>query len=393
MRRIGILTYHRPINDGAVLQACAVLRSLATLFPEDHVEIIDYRSWTMERQALCKAARSTGELWAKVKKFLHVRRFVRNELVLSRDHLLSNSYRRACDFVADRYDVLVTGSDVVWEICDAPAGPTFPNIYWLDQSFQCKKIAFAVSANRTALNELRQDQWKKIEQLASSFSLIGVRDQTTMDLLQRVGLSEGSKVMRVPDPTFVLQPPRLDLDEKLQRHGRRTDQPLVGIAIYDRGIRRAFVKSWKERGFQVACIVGYDSLADINLHGSFSPFEWTNVFRYLDFCITEYMHPAIFCLKNRTPVLCLDLAECYANTESKTCSLFRDVKMKESYLDFDAIGRDIGLANAAAREVMANWDSERVEQTVQEMAGRVREFLHCVSECVRKEDTSCNPRT
>ena len=40
--RIGILTFHRAINYGAVMQAYSLSKQLKESFPEDSVEIIDY---------------------------------------------------------------------------------------------------------------------------------------------------------------------------------------------------------------------------------------------------------------------------------------------------------------------------------------------------------------
>ena len=40
--RIGILTFHRSINNGAVLQCYSLSKKLQQLFPQDSVEVIDY---------------------------------------------------------------------------------------------------------------------------------------------------------------------------------------------------------------------------------------------------------------------------------------------------------------------------------------------------------------
>ena len=40
--KIGILTFHKPINYGAYLQAFSLSETLSECFPDDTVEIIDY---------------------------------------------------------------------------------------------------------------------------------------------------------------------------------------------------------------------------------------------------------------------------------------------------------------------------------------------------------------
>ena len=46
--KIGILTFHRPINYGAFLQAFALSNQIQRSFPKSEVEIIDYIIDTLE---------------------------------------------------------------------------------------------------------------------------------------------------------------------------------------------------------------------------------------------------------------------------------------------------------------------------------------------------------
>jgi len=47
--RIGILTFHRSINNGAVLQCYSLSKKLQQLFPQDSVEVIDYHMPKVDR--------------------------------------------------------------------------------------------------------------------------------------------------------------------------------------------------------------------------------------------------------------------------------------------------------------------------------------------------------
>jgi hypothetical protein len=97
------------------------------------------------------------------------------------------------------------------------------------------------------------------------------------------------------------------------------------------------------------------------------------------------MHPAIFSLKNLTPVVCIDLERCYAGRESKTRSLLVDMELMESHIDFNEIGRDLGRANAVVRQIMDRWDPQFVKRKVQVMTDRVDAFLGRIFECVEGE--------
>lgn len=46
--RIGILTYHRSVNYGAVMQSAALASELSRRFPHAEIEIVDYCSKRMD---------------------------------------------------------------------------------------------------------------------------------------------------------------------------------------------------------------------------------------------------------------------------------------------------------------------------------------------------------
>lgn len=48
--KIGILTYHRMVNDGSVMQAYCLFQLLRRFIPEAFIEIIDYRPKSVDRR-------------------------------------------------------------------------------------------------------------------------------------------------------------------------------------------------------------------------------------------------------------------------------------------------------------------------------------------------------
>ena len=72
--KIGILTYHHVINDGAVLQTLGHVYTLKELFPEATIEVIDYRhktfDWVEQRDLLLKIAKFDKNVISQIKKYL-----------------------------------------------------------------------------------------------------------------------------------------------------------------------------------------------------------------------------------------------------------------------------------------------------------------------------------
>ena len=143
---IGILTFHRSRNYGAVLQAygiCEVLNKLG-----HDTEIIDYK---------CEVIEENLKLWVKDKNFLKTifravfryrkelafKTFHNHFLKLSKKRNLSNANIKE---VYDKYDILVVGSDQVWSKNITKEDDT----YFL-KNISNKKIAYAASMGDSIL--------------------------------------------------------------------------------------------------------------------------------------------------------------------------------------------------------------------------------------------------
>lgn len=116
--RVGIITFHRPINYGALLQTYALQTSVERLGAE--CEIIDYHSNCIDSRhkkrvlSGCKGLKDVmryilyaHNLNAKFDKF---RLFASQFLHLSP---ACNDHDELTD-VSSRYDILISGSDQVW---------------------------------------------------------------------------------------------------------------------------------------------------------------------------------------------------------------------------------------------------------------------------------------
>ena len=141
MKRIGILTFHRSINYGAFMQSYALSNELKNRYG-DIVEIIDFEK--LSKHLMYKKT-TEGVVNAIVRgneEKIKYRRFQEDLklLPLSTPSLITNDYDAVFDYINNRYDIVVVGSDAVWAY---NKGLGLKNPYWLfADKLQCVKICY-----------------------------------------------------------------------------------------------------------------------------------------------------------------------------------------------------------------------------------------------------------
>ena len=128
MKRIGILTYHYSINEGAIIQGWALQKACQNTWPDAQVEIIDYRSSqavkTDFKRCFRRPRRPVAVLTALQRRRC-LQRFQRNRLKLSRNQLTSDDYGSGIQWLErQHYDAVIVGSDEVWKV--VKGGRPFP---------------------------------------------------------------------------------------------------------------------------------------------------------------------------------------------------------------------------------------------------------------------------
>ena len=200
--RIGILTFHKAINYGSVLQAWALQQTLKT--NEYDSEIIDYEPKELKHLYETRLKDAKG-FKRKLKRFLSLKGkvflqrekfqcFRKEDLYLSKEKYTYNS-----DFgsIADKYDVIITGSDQVWNTNIEDCDPVF----FLPFHFKGKKIAYACSVNEGRVNERFPEEW--LNKWLQQYNFISVREQSGVEKVSSF-LDNNMKIYNTLDPTLLL---------------------------------------------------------------------------------------------------------------------------------------------------------------------------------------------
>lgn len=199
LMRIGIITFHRALNYGAVLQTWALQETLKHMGHE--VEVIDY---TSEQMRVCASA---FYMYGKEKSLRNCISALKN---MPYRLIKINKFKKFCkkwistskpvakeklDSIADDYDIFITGSDQVWN--DHLAG--FDSAYFL--SFvkeNRKKFSYAASFGFESVPSYLCDDYRR---RLESFNLISVREQKGADIVCQL---TGKKAVVSADPTLLI---------------------------------------------------------------------------------------------------------------------------------------------------------------------------------------------
>lgn len=200
--RIGILTFHRALNSGAMLQAWALKRTLekmghAAEFPVcNHVG--DDPRWVAHASPSRKGLMRVGAMGAA---------FLKNVLSVPVEDVARVRYRRfrethlperecGVDELGSLYDALVVGSDQVWnEWHTKDSLPLFLGENWPSDA---RGIVYAASCGETKPSD---EYLARLRAATRRFAGVSVREGFTKDDLERSG-AKGVEV--VADPTLLL---------------------------------------------------------------------------------------------------------------------------------------------------------------------------------------------
>lgn len=194
-KKIGIITYQRAHNYGAILQ-CLALQSFLIENMGLQTKIIDYRpnffdyyhyfSW--KRLSLLYPKDAIKELLfilRRYKRYMAFHRFIESNLEL--DHEYTNTL--------EEYDTIVIGSDQLWNINNTNGD--FDPMYWgiFKKGITPKLITYAVS-----MGGCSNINWDLVREHCINFDAISVREQYLRDnLFQFAGIQS----KWVLDPTLL----------------------------------------------------------------------------------------------------------------------------------------------------------------------------------------------
>ncbi len=318
--KIGILTFHRAHNYGAVLQAYALQEILKK---EGHdVEIIDYRQQYIERYkylflinkcfikgSLYKSIRSTFYQIKNIpKKIIQKRNFIdftnRN---LNISKLISNNSKE----IPNNYDLYIHGSDQIWnpKMFGGQYDPVFFGNY---KVLSGKKISYAASFSFEELNNQSKQTFKHY---LKNLDSISVREKELVSLISEF---TSKTIYDVLDPTLVAN---INIWDKIAIKPKEKKYVLIYQVKYN--------KLTEQMAQKIASIKNLEIL-DINKYGNIPIGLYIGLFKNANYIITTSFHGTAFSIIFNKPFYSIALG---SGSDMRIKSLLKKINLEMRFVN------------------------------------------------------------
>lgn len=300
MAKIGLLTFHRPCNFGANLQAYSSMLYLQSLGHE--VNIIDY-----ERDI----DRNYSEKVRDVQIKAHID-FVQKRLNLTTKAICSNDIAEIVKQYG--FDYVLIGADAVWT-----KGSNKDFVYFAKWAYNNKDLKDLKICSLSAAQMgqgYTDEEMSRITSYLSRFSVITVRDQYTYKLAHRACPKKEIRIN--PDPVFMLNSLVEDVWEETDE---LKDKKYVLMTMpnnwYGNGTIPKLTKWFKDfkqdinsKGYRLVELPIPDGISgapfDYTIPYPIDPIQWFLIIKHARaFCGIRF-HSVVSCISNAVPFFSID---------------------------------------------------------------------------------------
>jgi hypothetical protein len=293
--KIGILTFHRALNYGAVLQMYALQTVL--IRENHHVEFLDYRNTYLERKYKSINFRVFFErknIFKSLKMFINklltcsLTDLKRTNFKLFIDNYIkiSNIQFTSSEEIPKKYDVYVVGSDQVWNTVLTGG---FDDVYFFTGLKNKIKISYAASLEGYNHQFIKNNK-EKYKKLLSNFNHISVREKEVNNLLQPI---VNKAITTVLDPTLLLNVNDYD---SITLEPKEKDYLIIYHLVWHQELIDTAKKIAEARKLEIIEIhAGVKPFKKTNRHKqTLSPAEFLGYFKNASFVVTTSFHGTCF---------------------------------------------------------------------------------------------------
>lgn len=326
-KKIGILTFHRAANFGAVLQAYALEQALSAVSNKVSVEIVDYKCKKIEG-SYAVFNPNAGNILKEIvrlpfcaKKRL-IKRKIFNKFLSDNLSLSKARYTKSSIATSDNeYSAFVAGSDQIWNDFLTDADLT----YCLDfvQDYD-KRFSFAASFGNCSKDANIQQKYN--EQIAK-FNKISVREEESKTRLDN---TKRDDVFVSLDPTFLLNRPAwISFTRNEKKHDKKY------VLLYELTPGKKLVefaqKLAKEKGLELLVLSdSYSRFPGIKHVQGVGPIDFVSLIENAEYVVTNSFHGTAFSIIFNT--------DFYVETEAQKSTNHRIIYLLNT---FEILGRDI----------------------------------------------------
>lgn len=198
MINVGIITFHNSYNCGSMLESYAMQEIVKKIGANP--EIIDFSS--MGQRKMYSVFYDNTNLKDIVKNVLifprrkQIQENNQNYEYFKRHYSLSKQYREGKLVTDDSYDIVIAGSDQIWNITI----PDYDDVYFLPWVKTAKKVAYAPSFGAKRIEDFSTDK-EKYAIWIRAFDALSVREKNGKQWIKELS---GKDAKLLIDPTLLL---------------------------------------------------------------------------------------------------------------------------------------------------------------------------------------------
>ncbi|MGN0879276.1 MAG: polysaccharide pyruvyl transferase family protein [Oligosphaeraceae bacterium] len=350
IRHIGILTFHRPLNFGAVLQAYALLNTLAQLHPEADISILDL---------VPPFLRIPPAPWHKFRKRAQQRAFL---TFLSRHLPLSAKQSDSITDLTDGLDTIVVGSDQVWN-------PDITQAAWKNYFLDgipdsIRACSYAASFGEGAERAFPPDIQNAMATLLKRFDRISVREESGLDICRQLGRPDAIHVL---DPVLAADP---HLFEPLLAEASPIQPAITSVLLDETAAQRRLLKQLGKQAGQPARLIAIRQRR-LPTPGIQRPYataipDYLAAIRNAPLVVTDSFHAVMFSLVFQRPFIATP------STRNKRFDRIANILALLGLQDRIADQNDL---QTALRLLHTPIDYHAIQPQLQQLRQRSRDFL------------------
>lgn len=283
--KIGILTYVRSPNYGAVLQAMALRTVIADMGHD--VSLIDYFPDYHKKMYIIESV-------PKRLIFTHPKTFLRQFLNMACKRIRKWKFEKFqskyiepyCSSVMDSYDVVVYGSDQIWR--KQPFIDVYNPMYFgAGKIIAQKNISYAASSDRAPISE---EEKSKFSELLTHLDKISVRESWLNEKVKELGFE--SEI--VLDPTLLLSATEWNriINIPVVRNKRYLLYYDLLPGSFDEEEVANFAKKLQLKVIKIVGVAYFSRCSNVKTMAD--PSEFLGLIKNADFVLTSSFHGLVF---------------------------------------------------------------------------------------------------
>ncbi len=307
--KVGIITFHRAINYGAVLQTYALNYAIKELGAKCNV--IDYRCPKIEQdRKIIKKGLSIKEMFVLfLQSYINIRKYKKFDKFIEKNISITNrKFYNKSDLLElnKEYDEFISGSDQVWSIICTD----FDKNYFLDfVEENNKKNSYAASFGFEKIPDEYANEYKH---LLEKFNNISVREKQGIRIVEEL-LNRSAEISL--DPTFLLN--KTEWSKIAKEVSIKNKYVLLYLMEVNRDIIKFAENFAASKNYELVYINsgGIRNRINAKYIRTAGPDEYLGLFKNAEYIITNSFHGVAFSINfNKNFYVSLQKAKNAANS-------------------------------------------------------------------------------